>query len=191
MSDHHLCPLCLREDGEPTASPGLVLIRQSRKTLYLDGGRLLVAPTDWRILCRPISSTQAVRQLSAGKSGLAQRSSPGSPKGGGRWRTSRALVARGERASCAEQRTEEATYARGRKCENALELRGRAPAEFSRPGVCTVHTEHALKQTRRPRFGVCSQHAWCGGEGDCARKRAGSSAEEARICVEERAFRAH
>jgi hypothetical protein len=26
---------------------------QSRKTLYLDGGRLLGAPTDWRILCRP------------------------------------------------------------------------------------------------------------------------------------------
>ena len=33
-------------------------------------------------------------------------------------------------ASGAEQRTGEATYARGRKCENALELRGRAPAEF-------------------------------------------------------------
>jgi hypothetical protein len=51
VSDHHLCPQGLREDGEPTASPGLVLIRQSRKTLYLDGGRLLVAPTDWPILC--------------------------------------------------------------------------------------------------------------------------------------------
>ena len=33
-------------------------------------------------------------------------------------------------ASCAEQRTGKATYARGRKCENALELRGRAPADF-------------------------------------------------------------
>jgi hypothetical protein len=56
----------------------------------------------------------------------------GLAKGGGRWRrrTSRASVARGERASCAEQRTGEATYARGRKCENALELRGRASAEF-------------------------------------------------------------
>ena len=32
-------------------------------------------------------------------------------------------------ASGAEQRTGEATYARGRKCENALELRGRAPAD--------------------------------------------------------------
>ena len=32
-------------------------------------------------------------------------------------------------ASCAEQRTGEATYARGRKCENALELRGRASAD--------------------------------------------------------------
>jgi len=37
---------------------------------------------------------------------------------------------------------------------------------------------------------VRSQRAWCGGEGDCARKRVGSSAEEDRICVEERAFRA-
>ena len=42
--------------------------------------------------------------------------------------TSRAPVARSP--SCAEQRTWEATYARGRKCENALELRGRTPADF-------------------------------------------------------------
>ena len=48
---------------------------------YLGGGRLLHVTTDWRILCRPMSSIQAVRQLSAGKSGLAQRSSPGSPRG--------------------------------------------------------------------------------------------------------------
>ena len=42
--------------------------------------------------------------------------------------TSRAPVARSP--CCAEHRTGEATYARGRKCENALELRGkRAPAE--------------------------------------------------------------
>ncbi len=33
-------------------------------------------------------------------------------------------------AGCAELRAGEATYARGRKCENALELRGRASAEF-------------------------------------------------------------
>jgi len=31
-------------------------------------GRLLHATTDWRLLCRPISSIPAVRQLSAGKS---------------------------------------------------------------------------------------------------------------------------
>ena len=34
-------------------------------------------------------------------------------------------------AGCAERRAGETTYARGgRKCENALELRGRAPADF-------------------------------------------------------------
>ena len=32
-------------------------------------------------------------------------------------------------AGCAELRAGEATYARGRKCENALELRGRAPSD--------------------------------------------------------------
>ena len=118
----------------------------------------------------------------------------------------------------------EATYARGRKCENALELRGRAPADFPDQAFAresTLDKETALwarwgahrarGEARRQRCGVagrcdvhrggdvravpqaagvCSQHAWCGGEGDCASKRAGSSAEEARICVEERAFRA-
>ena len=195
MSDHHLCPRCLREDGEPTASPGLVLIRQSRKTLYLDGGRLLVAPTDWRILCRPISSTPAVRQLSAGKSGLAQRSSPGSPKGGGRWRTSRSLVARGDRASCAEQRTGEATYARGRKCENALELRGRAPAEFPDQAFAresTLDKETALWArwgahrarvvARRQRFGVagrCDVHR--GGDVRAGQRAGSGSVQSARL----------
>ena len=72
-----------------------------------------------------------------------------------------------------------ATYACGRKCENALELQGeRAPAESPgqliarepwmhlirqlstldkrrrRYGRAGVHTENALKQTRRQRFGV-------------------------------------
>ena len=186
------------------------------------------ATTDWRILCRPISSIPAVRQLSAGKSVGRSDSSFGSPRGGGRWKTLRATDARGERASCAEQRTGEATYARGRKCENALELRGkRAPAEFPGQAIARESTLAqgdgfmvALGCTQRTRgsrrvgsalewqggatctvketcardsaqaAGVCSQHAWCGGEGDCASKRAGSSAEEARICVEERAFRA-
>ena len=47
-------------------------------------------------------------------------------------------------ASCAEQRTGEATYARGRKCENALELRGkRAPAEH--PGQAIVRESTLAK----------------------------------------------
>ena len=39
------------------------------------------ATTDNRLLCSPISSIPAVRQLPAGKSGLAKRSSPGLPTG--------------------------------------------------------------------------------------------------------------
>ena len=53
--------------------------------------------------------------------------------------TSRAPVTRSP--SCAEQRTGEATYARGRKCENALELRGkRAPAEFPGQAIAREST---------------------------------------------------
>ena len=43
-------------------------------------------------------------------------------------------------ASGAEQRTGEATYARGRKCENVLELRGRAPAEFPGQAIAREST---------------------------------------------------
>ena len=53
-------------------------------------------------------------------------------------------------AGCAEQRTGEATYARGRKCENALELRGRAPAEF--PGQA-MHG--ALRAAGAREVGLC------------------------------------
>ena len=167
--------------------------RERRLSLWVDivvkeaavstRGRLLHATTDWRLLCRPISSIPAVRQLSAGKSVGRSDSSPGSPRGGGRWKTSRATVARGERASCAEKRTGEATYARGRKCENALELQGgRAPAESPgqaiarestldkrrrRYGRAGVHTENAWKQTRRQRLGVARRSADTHGNARC------------------------
>jgi len=106
-------------------------------------------------------------------------------KGGGRWKTLRATVARGERASCAEKRIGEATYARGRKCENALELRGGERARLiSRPvySKCTgehtgqketalwragVHTENAWKQTRRQRLGVARRSANTHGNARC------------------------
>jgi hypothetical protein len=54
-------------------------------------GRLLHATTDWRFLCRPISSIPAVRQLSAGKSVGRSDFSPGSPRGeeGGKLREQR------------------------------------------------------------------------------------------------------
>ena len=91
-------------------------------------------------------------------------------------------------------------------------LHGRAHwTRRRRYGRAGVHTEHAVKRVGSAvewqggatctveatcardiaqAAGVCSQHAWCGGEGDCASRHAESSAEEARICVEERAFRA-
>ena len=44
-------------------------------------------------------------------------------------------------AGCAELRAGEATYARGRKCENALELRGkRVPAEFPGQAIAREST---------------------------------------------------
>ena len=98
----------------------------------------------------PFLSIPAVRQLSAGKGVGRSASSFGSTRGEGRWKTLRATDARGERASCAEQRTGEATYARGRKCENALELRGRAPAEF--PGQA-MHG--ALRAAGAREVGLC------------------------------------
>ena len=53
-------------------------------------------------------------------------------------------------AGCAELRAGEATYARGRKCENTLELRGRAPAEF--PGQA-MHG--ALRAAGAREVGLC------------------------------------
>ena len=146
------------------------------------------APTDGRLLCSPISSIPAVRQLSAGKSVGRSDSSPGSPRGedGGELRQQRlrARSARGgkekalHRKLCGEAHWG-ATYARGRKCENALELQGECATAESpgqliarepwmhlirqlstldkrrrRYGRAGVHTENALKQTRRQRFGV-------------------------------------
>ena len=85
-----------------------------------------------------------------------------------------------------------ATYACGRKCENALELQGeRAPAESPgqliarepwmrlirqlstldkrrrRYGCAGVHTENAWKQTRRQRLGVARRSADTHGNARC------------------------
>ena len=73
---------------------------QSKEAAVSTRGRLLHATTDWRILCRPISSIPAVRQLSAGKGVGRSAPSSGSPQGaeGGRWKTSTATAACIERA---------------------------------------------------------------------------------------------
>ena len=72
-------------------------------------GRLLGMPTDWRILCSPISSIPAVRQLPVGKSGLAKRSSPGSPRGRKveNFDSNSCKKKKAMHRSCAKKRTEE------------------------------------------------------------------------------------
>jgi hypothetical protein len=57
-------------------------------------------------------------------------------QGGGRWKTSRATVVRGEHASCAEKRTGEATYA-GESARTRWSCRGARDLRISRPGDST------------------------------------------------------
>jgi hypothetical protein len=166
-SGEAVCPY-----GSTTAVKGAAVSKQ---------GRLLVAPTDGRLLCNPISSIPAVRQLPAGKNGLAKHSSPGSPRGGGRWKNSTATVARTERAR------REGEGAASQLCEET-HRGGDVRARQHAGGGSTVEETCARDSAQASE--VRSQRAWCGGEGDCARKRAGSSAEEDRICMEERSFRA-
>ena len=67
-------------------------------------------------------------------------------------------------ASCAEQRTGEATYARGRKCENTLELRGRAPADSP------DQAKHgALRAAGAREVGLCPEDRAHWTKGDCVK----------------------
>ena len=125
-----------------------------------------VLSTCWTTFCAdPFLSIQAVRQLSAGKGVGRSTSSPGSP--------------RGEEGGKIRQQRLRARSARGEK-EKALHRN--CAKKSTEEETCARDNTQAAE--------VRSQGAWCGGEGDCARKRAGSSAEEEHICVEERAFRA-
>ena len=118
-------PRCSEEAAVPLGRP------QSRKRCSDARDVCCTRQQTGEFCADPFVSIPAVRQLSAGKSAGPSASSSGSPRGG---RTvenfeSNGCARRRCIASCAEQRTGEATYARGRKCENALELRGRAPAD--------------------------------------------------------------
>ena len=118
-------PRCSEEAAVPLGRP------QSRKRCSNARDVCCTRQQTGEFCADPFLSIPAVRQLSAGKSAGPSASSSGSPRGG---RTvenfeSNGCARRRCIASCAEQRTGEATYARGRKCENALELRGRAPAD--------------------------------------------------------------
>jgi hypothetical protein len=151
----------------------------------------------------PFLSIPAVLQLPAGKDVGRSASLPGSPRGGGRWKNSTTTVTRTERARREGEgdawKNSTATVARTERAR--LEGEGAAShlcEEAHRGGdVCARHRidggstmEETCARDSAQAADVRSQRAWCGGEGDCARKRAGSSAEEDRICMEERAFRA-
>ena len=117
----------LGRSGCPTERAG----RSQGRPLFQRGDVCCMQQQTGEFCADPFVSIPAVRQLSAGKSAGPSASSSGSPRGG---RTvenfeSNGCARRRCIASCAEQRTGEATYARGRKCENALVLRGRAPAD--------------------------------------------------------------
>ena len=126
-------PRCSEEAAVPLGRP------QSRKRCSDARDVCCTRQQTGEFCADPFVSIPAVRQLSAGKSAGPSASSSGSPRGG---RTvedfesngcARRAREAGRRrrciAGCAELRAGEATYARGRKCENALELRGRAPAD--------------------------------------------------------------
>jgi hypothetical protein len=108
------CVWTVRSQGSAVPTRGTFVVRDNR---------LANSVQTHLFRYRQCGSCRQARALDPALLRLARRG------GGGRWRTLRATDARGGRASCAEQRTGEATYARGRKCENALELRGRAPAD--------------------------------------------------------------
>ena len=147
----------------------------------------MYATTDWRILCRPISSIPAVRQLSAGKSVGRSASSFGSPRGGrkgGKLRQQRlrASSARGgqekalHRELCGaahwegdlragekvRERAGVAGEERARQIsglgDRTVEHTGRRRRRYGRAGV---HTGNAWKQTRRQRFGVVGFRRTC------------------------------
>ena len=97
-------------------------------------------------LCRPHffdsgSAAAAGGQERAGHTLFARLAT-----GGGRWRTSTATAACTEFARQEGESHWGATYARGRKCENALELQGeRAPAEY--PGQLIARESTLDKET--------------------------------------------
>jgi hypothetical protein len=131
----------------------------------------LHATTDWRLLCRPISSIPAVRQLSAGKSvgrsdlRLArQRGEEGGKLREQRLRAESAQVVR--RSALGRRPTRAGESARTRWSCRGGSAPAKSPGQFilsarestldkrrRRYRRAGVHTENAWKQTRRQRFG--------------------------------------
>ena len=105
--------------------------------------------TDWRFLCRPISSIPAVLQLPAGKSELAKRSSPGSPRWeeGGKLRDCGATIARRERVSWEENRTVVETFVWG----TVRDIAGLSAREARTPNL-----QSSLYLRRELLLGICN-----------------------------------
>ncbi len=186
MTDPHPPPLrALQEDGDADifAQTSVKEDTLSRRGTFVGRDNRLAISVQTHFF--DFGSVAAVdRKLFRSADAWDGFSFAGSPTGeeGGSEKPWKQRFARGERASCAEKHTGEATFARRRKCENTLELQGGwTPAESpgqaiarepwmhlirqmitldkrrQRYGRGGVHTENAWKQTRRQRFEVAGR----------------------------------
>ena len=158
--------------GRGGCSSGQIVVKEAAVSTR---GRLLHGTTDWRLLCRPISSIPAVRQLSAGKSvgrsdlRLArQRGEEGGKLREQRLRAESAQVVR--RSALGRRPTRAGESARTRWSCRGGSAPAKSPGQFilsarestldkrrRRYRRAGVHTENAWKQTRRQRVGVAGR----------------------------------
>jgi hypothetical protein len=176
VSTDQLTAPVLGRDGCPF---GLTII--VKEAAVSTRGRLLHATTDWRILCRPISSIPAVRQLSAGKSVGRSDSSPGSPRGEEGGKLSKGCARRARKLGGAahwggdlragekvRERAGVAREVRARRISSPGDRTGEHTGKRRRRyGRAGVHTENAWKQTRRQRLGVARRSADTHGNTRC------------------------
>ena len=137
-------------------------------------GRLLRAPTDWRILCSPIPSIPAVRQLPSGKSWLAKRSSPGSTlerkvekfdsngcaHGAREARRRRRCIAIVRRRAPRRRRARETAHRRRKCAVIALGVEEKVIARESEQGQVWRRRAFVWRRERSGHAGVRAGHTW-------------------------------